>query len=102
MPSTECGVRNAECGMRNAELNGPCRAAASAFDARPDTPHSALRIPHLLAGAMLLGLLPTPVGAQRPDSTSRDTLAPVVVTGVRLPTVREIARGLAGRTATLN
>ena len=88
--------------MRNAELNGRCRAAAPAFDARPDIPHSALRIPHLLAGAMLLGLLPTPVGAQRPDSISRDTLAPVVVTGVRLPTVREIARGLAGRTATLN
>src|SRR5436309_15070948 len=97
-------MRNAECGMRNAELNGPCRAAASAFDARPDTPHSALRIPHLLAGAMLLGLLPTPVGAQHPDSLPKDssTLAPVVVTGVRLPTVREIARGLAGRTATLN
>jgi len=26
----------------------------------------------------------------------------VVVTGVRLPTVRELARGLAGRTATLH
>ncbi len=53
---------------------------------------------------MLLGLLPTPVGAQHPDSLPKDTttLAPVVVTGVRLPTVREIARGLAGRTATLN
>src|SRR5439155_8399175 len=100
----ECLQLSAECGMRNAELNGPCRAAASAFDARPDTPHSALRIPHLLAGAMLLGLLPTPVGAQHPDSLPKDssTLAPVVVTGVRLPTVREIARGLAGRTATLN
>src|SRR5216683_1129831 len=40
--------------------------------------------------------------AQQPDTLPRDTttLAPVVVTGVRLPTVGELARGLAGRTAT--
>src|SRR3989454_660681 len=80
-------MRNAECGV-----------------ASPDIPHSALRIPHLLAGALLLALLPPLAGAQQPDSVPKDTttLAPVVVTGVRLPTVRELARGLAGRTATLD
>ena len=50
---------------------------------------------------MTLALLPLPARAQQPDSIPADTLAPVVVTGVRLPTVRELARGLAGRTATL-
>src|SRR5205814_2177182 len=65
---------------------------------------SALRIPHLLAGVLLLALLPPLASAQQPDSVPKDTttLAPVVVTGVRLPTVRELARGLAGRTATLD
>src|SRR5580765_4607857 len=78
---------NAECGV-----------------ASPDIPHSALHIPHLLASALLLALLPPPAGAQQPDSTPKDTttLAPVVVTGVRLPTVRELGRGLAGRTASLD
>ena len=53
-------------------------------------------------------MLASPAGAQQPaqhgDSTPKDTttLAPVVVTGVRLPTVRELARGLAGRTASLD
>src|SRR5437867_671581 len=91
-------MRNVECGMRN------CKEGRSDHDAYLYIPHSEFRIPHLLVGAMLLGLLPTPVGAQHPDSLSKDTstLAPVVVTGVRLPAVREIARGLAGRTATLN
>jgi outer membrane receptor protein involved in Fe transport len=58
----------------------------------------------LLAGALLLARLPPPAGAQQPDSTPKDTttLAPVVVTGVRLPTVRELGRGLAGRTASLD
>ena len=67
-------------------------------------PRSAFRLPRLLEGALLFALLPRPVGAQQPDSTLRDTtsLPPVVVTGVRLPTVRELARGLAGRTATLD
>src|SRR2546428_950122 len=53
---------------------------------------------------MLLALLPSPARAQQSDSVPKDTtlLAPVVVTGVRLPTVRELARGLAGRTATLS
>jgi len=75
---------------------------------RSSIPHSALRIPHLLAGVVLLALATTPAGAQHPtqhvDSTPKDstTLAPVVVTGVRLPTVRELARGLAGRTASLD
>jgi iron complex outermembrane recepter protein len=48
--------------------------------------------------------LASAVWAQQPDSTPTDTttLPPVVVTGVRLPTVREQARGLAGRTAALS
>ena len=71
-------------------------------EASTDIPHSALRIPHLLAGVITLVLATRPAGAQQPDSLPTDTLAPVVVTGVRLPTVRELARGLAGRTATLD
>jgi iron complex outermembrane receptor protein len=73
------------------------------LDTRPSNPQSAIRNPQLLAGAVLW-LLPVLAGAQQPDSTLKDTttLAPVVVTGVRLPTVREIVRGLAGRTATLS
>src|SRR5205814_1066431 len=69
MRSTECGVRSAGSGV----------------DARPPIPHSALRIPHLLAGAMVLALGPPPARAQQPDSTLKDTtsLPPVVVTGVR-------------------
>src|SRR3989441_5958375 len=87
MPSTECGVRSVECGV----------------ETRTSTPHSAPRIPHLLVGALLASTLTTPVSAQQSDSTPKDTtlLAPVVVTGVRLPTVRDLARGLAGRTAVL-
>ncbi len=75
---------------------------------RPSIPHSALRIPHLLAGVVVLALATPQAGAQQPaqhaDSTPKDTttLAPVVVTGVRLPTVRELVRGLAGRTASLD
>src|SRR6266566_6459430 len=105
-------MRNAEWGMRNFRASVERRGCGSTptiqlripHSAFQHIPHSALRIPRLLAGAMLLGLLPTLVGAQHPDSLPKDTstLAPVVVTGVRLPTVREIARGLAGRTATLN
>src|SRR5438876_2123061 len=89
MPSTdECGVWSAGCGV----------------DGRPSTSHSALRIPHLLAGAMALALATPPASAQQPDSTPKDstTLAPVVVTGTRLPSVHEVVRGLTGRTATLN
>ncbi len=55
----------------------------------------------MLGGATLLAFSTAPAGGQQLDSVSTDTLAPVVVTGVRLPTVRELARGLAGRTATL-
>src|SRR5436853_2822687 len=87
-------MRSAECGMA---MKG--RSLPEAF---PDIPHSAFRTPHWLAGALLLALLPPPAGAQQPDSIPTDTLAPVVVTGVRLPTVRELARGLAGRTASLD
>src|SRR5216117_1778273 len=88
MRSTDCGVRSVECGIED----------------RPSIPHSALRIPHLLAGVLTLALAARPARAQQPDSVPKDTttLAPVVVTGVRLPTVRELARGLAGRTATLD
>jgi outer membrane receptor protein involved in Fe transport len=51
-----------------------------------------------------IALAPRSALAQQPDTLPRDTttLAPVVVTGVRLPTVGELARGLAGRTATLS
>jgi iron complex outermembrane receptor protein len=55
-----------------------------------------------LTGAALASMLTAPLGAQQADSLHQDTLAPVVVTGVRLPAVRELARGLAGRTATLD
>jgi len=72
------------------------------LDDRASNPQSAIRNPQLLAGAMLLALVAPPAGAQQPDSVPTDTLAPVVVTGVRLPAVRELARGLAGRTATLH
>ena len=68
----------------------------------PSVPRSAFRLPRLLVGALHLLLLPSAAGAQQPDSVPTDTLPPVVVTGARLPTVRELARGLAGRTATLN
>src|SRR5256714_1563602 len=85
---------NAECGM---EMKG--RSLPEAF---PDIPHFALRIPHLLAGVVLLAFASPPASAQQPDSVPTDTLAPVVVTGVRLPTVRELVRGLAGRTAALD
>src|SRR2546425_9615352 len=87
--------------MRNAEWK--CKVVR--FPKPPLTfriPHSAFRIPHLLAGGVLLALTTAPAGAQQPDSVPTDTLAPVVVTGVRLPTVRELARGLAGRTASLD
>ena len=66
-------------------------------------PRSAFRLPRWLKGALPFLLVPLPAGAQQPDSVPKDTttLAPVVVTGVRLPAVRELVRGLAGRTATL-
>ena len=81
-----------------------CRTRSFGSEASTDIPHSAFRIPRFLAGATVLAFLPVVAGAQQPDSTPKDTttLAPVVVTGVRLPTVREQARGLTGRTATLD
>ena len=59
--------------------------------------------PHAWALAAL-ALVGRPLAAQRPDSVPDDTatLAPIVVTGVRLPAVGELARGLTGRTATLS
>jgi len=88
MRSTDCGLAIADCGL----------------DTPASNPQSAIRNRQWLAGATLLVLLAAPTSAQQPDSTPKDTtlLAPVVVTGVRLPTVRELARGLAGRTATLS
>src|SRR3989454_10928080 len=70
--------------------------------ASPDIPHSALRIPHLLAGVLLLALLPPLSGAQQPDSVPKDTPipAPLVVTRAPLPTARELARGPARGTPT--
>src|SRR6267143_2152308 len=89
-------MRNSECGIEG--------MGRSLSEGSIDIPHSTFRIPRLLAGAIGLVLLPTLAGAQQPDSTPKDTtiLAPVVVTGVRLPTVRELVRGLAGRTASLD
>ena len=74
------------------------------MDVRSSNPQSAIRNPKWLAGVTLFALAGTLASAQQLDSTPKDTttLAPVVVTGVRLPTVRELARGLAGRTATLD
>src|SRR6267378_3618865 len=88
MRFSKCGMRSADCGM----------------GARRSNPHSAFRIPHLVAGALTVWLLPLPAGAQKPDSIPKDTatLPPVVVTGARLPAVGALARGLTGRTATLN
>jgi len=58
----------------------------------------------LAAGVLLLVVPTAPAGAQQPDSTPKDTatLAPVVVTGVRLPTTGETARGLTGQSAVLD
>src|SRR5213595_2095305 len=86
MRSTDCGLAIVDCGLA----------------VRPANPQSPIRNPQLLAGALVLALLPSFARAQQPDSLPSDTLAPVVVTGVRLPTTRELARGLAGRTATLH
>src|SRR5213593_1490580 len=86
MRSTDCGLAIADCGL----------------DVRPSNPQSPIRNPQLLAGALILASLPSLAGAQQPDSLPTDTLAAVVVSGVRLPSVRELARGLAGRTATLH
>src|SRR5207237_5247404 len=95
MHSTECGMGNAECGI-SMDASGSKRPF-------PSIPHTAFRISDWLAGAMVLALVPPPLGAQQPDSTLKDTtsLPPVVVTGTRLPSVHEVVRGLTGRTATL-
>ena len=71
------------------------------MEARTSNPQSAIHNPQLL-GALLLVLLPPPARAQHPDSVPSDTLVPVVVTGVRLPTTGETARGLTGQSAVLD
>ena len=86
-------MRSIDCGLAIAD----CR-----LDARPSNPQSTIRNPQLFARTLVLALLPSVARAQQPDSLPTDTLSPVVVTGVRLPTARELARGLAGRTATLH
>jgi iron complex outermembrane recepter protein len=86
MRSTDCGLRISECGL----------------DVRASNPQSAIRNPKWLAGVTVLLLAATPAVAQQPDSLPKDTLAPVVVTGVRLPAAPDMARGLTGRSATLS
>src|SRR2546425_5160984 len=86
MRSIDCGLAIADCGL----------------DARPSNLQSAIRNTQLFARTLVLALLPSVARAQQPDSLPPATLSPVVVTGVRLPTARELARGLAGRTATLH
>src|SRR5256885_2641025 len=86
MPSIERGTRNAERGT----------------EARPAVPRSDFRVPRWSVGPLLLALLPPTAAAQQPDSVPADTLAPVVVTGVRLPAAPEMARGLTGQSATLS
>ena len=56
-----------------------------------------------MAGAPRRRLLAGPVRANSPTPFPKDTatLAPVMVTGARLPAVRDVVRGLTGRTATL-
>src|SRR4029077_19917440 len=95
------------------------RISDCGLDARPSNPQSAVRNPQWVAGVLLLALLPPPAAApppdcgspdnppppaaaQRPDSVPADTLTPVVVTGVRLPTTGETARGLTGQSAVLD
>lgn len=67
---------------------------------RPELSRALARVLALAA----LGLNARRLEAQQPDTVRKDTatLAPVVVTGVRLPAVRELVRGLAGRTAALD
>src|SRR5437016_9238630 len=88
MPSIERGTRKSERGTV-----GRC-----------SVPRSGFRVPRWSVGVLLLALLPPPARAQQPDSTLKDTaaLAPVVVTGVRLPAAPEMARGLTGQSATLS
>jgi len=70
----------------------------------PLVSRSAFSLPRFLASAAWLILLPRLAEAQKPDSTPKDTAAlpPIVVSGSRLPNVRELARGLTGRTAVLS
>src|SRR5260370_162210 len=71
----------------------------------PEAPRRTTRATwRLCVVAPFVALAPRNAVAQQSDTLPRDTttLAPVVVTGVRLPTVGELARGLAGRTATLS
>jgi iron complex outermembrane recepter protein len=58
-------------------------------------------VPRLVA---LLFATPPAAIAQQPDTLLKDTvtLPPVIVNATRLPAVREVVRGLTGRTATLD
>jgi iron complex outermembrane receptor protein len=76
-------MRNSECGIDEKGHSLP--------EASTDIPHSALRIPHLLAGALVLALMPPPAGAQQPDTTRQDTtpsftLPPIEVRASIIPT----------------
>src|SRR5881396_2784215 len=50
-------MRNAECGVRNGPGERRVPWPAPAIEPSQSTPHSALRIPHLLVGAAVLALL---------------------------------------------
>ncbi len=58
---------------------------------------------HIASALVFQGGVAVGLAAQQPDTVARDTttLAPVVVTATRLPSVREVMHGLTGRTATL-
>src|SRR5260370_38362812 len=71
----------------------------------PEAPRRTTRATwRLCVVAPFVALAPRNAVAQQPDTRPRDTttLAPVVVTGVRLRTVAELRRGTARRTATLS
>ena len=73
--------------------------------AHHSNPHSCIRIPHSVAGVLVV--YAAPAARWRSDNPTRSpkdtvTLTPVVVNATRLPAVSEVVRGLTGRTATLD